>query len=137
MEIDDVEKDVLTDALKLLAENTDSPIKRMVARNLIEKAHYGDSHIRYFRFQRETLEDSVAERRRVNSLSDIIAVVKEREIENFGRQVTFNYRIDKKSLNDSARLSSLWADTHYVLADMHDGDYEYPTVVIGMCNFFE
>lgn len=137
IEIDDKEQDVIASALKMLVGSTDKPIDKMIARNLLERVHYGKSNLRYFRFQRATLAESIAECVRVNNLEDIIAKSAARDMENFSRHIMLNYRIDKKSFNDSARLSSLWSDTHYVLADMKIGECEYQTVVVGMCNFFE
>lgn len=59
-----------------------------------------------------------------------------RENTNFGVEYWKNFRIDPKGVDDSERLSSVWIDTHYVLADV-----TYPgqegTVVVGMCNFYE
>ena len=100
----------------------------------IEEKLRKKSLVRYFREHRGGLQESMQTCKKVFDLKDIADSF--RENTNLGVEYWKNFRIDPKGVDDSERLSSVWIDTHYVLADV-----TYPgqegTVVVGMCNFYE
>lgn len=100
----------------------------------IEAKLKGQCYPRYFREHRGGLNESVQTSKEVFDLKDVADAY--RANTNFGVEYWKNFRIDKECVDDSERLTSVWKNTHYVLADM-----TYPgqegTVVVGMCNFYE
>jgi len=89
---------------------------------------------RYFREHRGGLNESMQTCKVVSSLQDIADAF--RANTDFGVEYWKNFRIDEKGVDDSERLTSVWKDTHYVLADITYPGQEN-TVVVGMCNFYE
>ena len=90
--------------------------------------------IRYFREHRGGLYESMQTCKEVSCLKDIADAY--RKNTNFCVEYWKNFRIDEKCVDDSDRLTSVWKDTHYVLADITYPGQEN-TVVVGMCNFYE
>lgn len=131
-------QDEINEIRKVLNKFT-SPFKtlddeeRRLVWAIMSKLEYKET-TRYFREHRGGLEESMKTCKKVFDLKDIADSF--RANTNFGVEYWKNFRIDPKGVDDSERLSSVWIDTHYVLADMTYPGQE-STVVVGMCNFYE
>lgn len=86
--------------------------------------------IKFFRWHRGGLKESIATRKRVNSFADIEAIVA-KHCDDLGMPGLYYNLSTKYAGDDSDRLGRNWKETYYVMGDvLGEGRH-----VLGYCNF--